>query len=453
MIGSRAVIGNKRDLDWMEKRFEDHVAKIQWAVWSPALLNRIDPKDFEEAQRFARSTHDRRLAGLYVNANADATTLVAPRHAVKKEHAISVLNLARTRLEFEFASGDRVLDGSDAHLKWFLDTINDDVGQKRLLSKGFLDKYQEFSGDTRAWIIWARQEFDKMATDEQTHLQRELTRVPSAPEASKPKWTIKVRVHTATHSIRPKVLNYWNERVGWVKLLSTGKKTELLLELRFADSIPAHNIFDAGLTGSKLCIAALNMGSLGFFWYELPRQGVRYFESVRDIDAPKMDVDIARPGPRIEWRRGALTEKNLRHAIECMAAFGPMSDQDASPIFGPYLQGLTFLSKSDIHLSCENSARDAFIQTLRAACRYFGDWDGRQETFIPSLHRVFEGIVPEDENRKLIFKILIPPHHTADGPYADALSAKRVADLYLVLVADRLVWERSRQNPSTPASS
>jgi AbiV family abortive infection protein len=72
MIASRAVVGTARDSDWMEKRFDDHVWKIQWAVWTPTLASgRIDPKDFEEARHFAQSMHARRLRGLYVDPNAD----------------------------------------------------------------------------------------------------------------------------------------------------------------------------------------------------------------------------------------------------------------------------------------------------------------------------------------------------------------------------------------------
>lgn len=96
MIASRAVVGSKLDTDWMEKRFNDHAWKLQWAVWSCGFAgSRIDPKEFEEARRFAQSTHARRLAGLYVDPNAKDTATAPPRAAVRMEHAESVLNFAR----------------------------------------------------------------------------------------------------------------------------------------------------------------------------------------------------------------------------------------------------------------------------------------------------------------------------------------------------------------------
>jgi len=453
MVVSRAVLAGARDTDWMENKFDDHVWKIQWAIWSHGFMGqRIDPKDFEEARRFAQNAHARRLAGLYVNPHADDGTAIAPGANVTSEHAVSIINLARARLDVENAIGTPVIGEPNSDLEWFLNTMGSELGTRRLFSQSFVAKYEELKGDARTWIAWARQEFEKVAADEQAHMQRELARLPSAVGSAKPKWIIKIRLHTPSHSIRPKVLTYWNKQVGWVKLSPVKNKNELLMEMTLGDSFSVTNLYDAGLSSSKLCIAALNVGSLGFFWYELPRQTSRYYESIRDIDAPQMDVAVGRaPGLLGDWKQGALSEKNLQHAIEFIAAFGSMPDEEAAPIFGHYLQGLVYLSKSDIHLSGEDLARDAFLQTLRNACRHFGDWDGASDAFIPSLHRVFGEILPEPAHRNQLFDILLPPHRTAEGAFADAVSAKRLADLYLVLVADRIVSERIKQNLPDPA--
>ncbi|MCK9918596.1 AbiV family abortive infection protein [Microbacteriaceae bacterium K1510] len=448
MISSRAAVGNARDTAWMDRRLEDHVWKIQWAVWSPTLGGqRIDPKEFEEARRFAQSSHARRLAGLYVDPNADDASAVSPRASVTVDHATSIMNLARARLALEEAAGGPVLDEPNEDLNWFLDTMNDERGTSRLFSKPFIDKHEELEGDVRAWIAWARQEFEKIAAEEQAHLQKELARLPSAPETSKARWEVKIRLFTPSHSIRPKVLTYWNKHMGWAKLIAVpSKKNELLLELSLSDAFTVKEIYNVGLSSSKLCIAALNIGSLGFFWYDLPRQTSRYYEQIRDLDAPTMDVNVgSAPGLLGDWNQGALTEKNLQHAIECVAAFGPMADEAAAPIFGHYLQGLVLLSKSDIHLSCEGQARDAFILSLRNAAKHFGDWDGRMDTFIASMHRVFEPIIPVLDHRNQLFDILAPLPQSGEGATADAISAKRLADLYLVLVSDRIVSEKIAQ--------
>jgi AbiV family abortive infection protein len=453
MIVSRAAVGKARDTGWMDKRFEDHVWKIQWAVWSRGFSSsRIDPKDFEEARRFAQSTHNRRLAGLYVDPNADAATALPPRHVVGTDHATSILNLARSRLELESAIGSPVIDDKNEDLTWFLDTINAEQGAKRIFSKPFIDKHEELKGDVRAWMAWVRTEFARIAAEEQEQLQRELARLPTTPDGGKHKWTIRIRLHTPSHSIRPKVLNIWNDNVGWAKLIAvSNKKGELLLEMKLSDTFSISSIYDVGLSASKLCIAALNIGSLGFFWYELPRQTSRYYENIRDVDAPNMDVSVAKaPDLLGDWKQGALSEKNLRHAIECLAAFGSMPDNEAAPVFGPYLKGLLLLSKSDIHLFSLDQARDAFVESLRCACKHFGDWDGIDGNFFSSLHQIFAEIIPDPSHRNRLFEIAAPPHRTAEGPFADAISAKRLVDLYLVLVADRIVGRRIKQSSPSP---
>ena len=452
MIASRAVVGSALDSAWMDKRFDDHIWKLQWAVWSPRLSGgRIDPKDFEDARRFAQSTHARRLSGLYVNPSDDASTVVPPRAAVSAEHAVSVLNLARACLEMEKATEGPVIDEPNDDLRWYLDTVSDEQGKRRIFSKPFIDKHEELGGDTRAWAAWAREEFERIAADEQEHLQKELARVPGAPGDSKPKWVIKIRLYTPSHSIRPKVLNFWNKRMYWVKLFPVGNKKELQMELTLRDSVTLKEVYDIGLSFSKLCIVALNIGSLGFFWYDLPRQTSRYFKSIKDLETPNMNVDIGKgPGLLGEWKQDALSEENLLHAIRCIAVFGPIPDDEAEPIFGPYLQGLVLLSKSDIHLSCEKQACDAFIETLRNASKHFADWNGRDETFVPSLHRVFERIVPELDHRNQLFDILSLPQQTQGRSLADAVSAKRLTDLYLVMVADRLWSEQIKQSTQDP---
>ena len=445
MISSRAAVGTARDTGWMDKRLDDHIFKLQWAVWSPSLGGkRIDPKEFEEARRFAQSTHTRRLAGLYVDPNANDATAVSPRNSISVDQATSMVKFARARLALESSEGTPVLDEPNEDLKWFLDTMNDEQGTKRLFSKSFIDKHEELKGDARAWIKWAREEFEKVAADEQAHLQRELARLPSAPANSKAKWEMKIRLFTPSHSIRPKVLTYWNKNMGWAKLTAvSGKKNELLLEMKMSDVFTVKDIYDVGLSSSKLCIAALNIGSIGYFWYDLPRQGVRYFESIKDLEAPHMAPDIGKKSGLLgDWQQGALSEKNLKHAIDCIAVFAPLPDEIAGPIFGPYLHGLALLSKTDVHLSFELLARDAFLHTLKNATRHFGDWDGSEESFIGAMHKVFEPIIPEVAHREQLLEILKPPHQSKDGPFEDAISIKRIADLYLVLVSDRIISER-----------
>lgn len=446
MLASLAAIGAALDKEMLERRLSDHVFKLMWAAWSPSMWEgKIDPKDFQDARQFAESTHARRIAGLYVD-HADDNTSAPPREAVLLEHATSILNLAKARLSLELRREAPVLGERNEELVWYLDTVNDTLGKKRLFSRPFIQKHEEFRGDTRAWIRWAREEFERIAAEEQEHLRRELSRQPGGSGKGKPKWLMKVRLQTPSHSIRQKTLNYWNDRIKAVKLRLVGNgKNELLLEMTINDGVTLGHLFDAGLSLSKLYIAMLNIGTGGFFWYELSGQTEIYYESIRDLDAPHLEPRIGRVrGLLKEWaddhpgkrQRVGLHETHLNNAMMCLTAFGPMSDDDAAPIFGPYLQGLVLLSKTDLHLSVEIAARDAFLNALRRAMLSFGDWDGDDDRLIAALHRAIEPIIQDETDRNRLFEGL-EAKPTIKGTLSDAVAVKRVTDVYLAIVAKR----------------
>lgn len=74
MLCARGVTRGAKDPSWIDKRLDNHVWKLMWPAWTPSLSGgKIDPKDFEEARRFAESTHKRRMAGLYVDFEDSAT--------------------------------------------------------------------------------------------------------------------------------------------------------------------------------------------------------------------------------------------------------------------------------------------------------------------------------------------------------------------------------------------
>ncbi len=267
-----------------------------------------------------------------------------------------------------------------------------------------------------------------------------MLRAASAPGATRPKWQVRVRLMSLTHSIRPKALKIWNSRINWMQLSAGAKKDQLFLDLTIHDNVTLPNLFDAGMQFSKLCIVALNVGSIRLIWYDWPQGADRYHERIKDLDDPDHLVEMGK-GPRFTEKRLALDEKHLHHASQCIAAFGTMQ-ADAEPIFSPYLQGLMLLSKCDVHLSCEDQAFDAFVSALRHALKHFGDWDGNEDFIVLSLHNVLMPIIPEAADRDTVLSCLNVRKDEVQPKFGDALDAKRVTDLYLVLVADRVWAER-----------
>ena len=372
-------------------------------------------------------------------------------------HATSLLNLAKSRLELERDAEIPIPDERNEDLEWYLVTLGDELGKKRLFSQAFVQKLEEFGGDARAWARWAREEFAKIAAEEQEHLQRELSRQAS-DKSGRPKWKMKVRLQTPSHSLRQKALNFWNDRIDFVKLYHDGnKKNELLLEMTIHDGVTLDQLFDVGMSLSKMYITMLSIGTAGFFWYELSGQAQTYYESIRDLDAPHLEPHIRRvSGLAGEWagdgpergkrQRVALEEAHLNIAMMCLAAFSPMPDAEAAPIFGQYLKGLMLLSKTDLHLSVETEARDAFLKTLRRAMRHFGDLSDVDADLSSALHRVLAPIIDDEEHRNQLFDNLDRQSPTEEGWVSAAVSAKRVADLYLATVAKRLCSEFAQRS-------
>jgi hypothetical protein len=216
--------------------------------------------------------------------------------------------------------------------------------------------------------------------------------------------------------------------------------------MTIGDHITVDRLFDFGLGFSRLHLVMLNIGTGGVFWYELSGQAETYYESIKDLDAPQMNVAIGKlSGLPREWmetgpngrkrERVALEETHLQNAINAMAAFGFMPDAEAEPIFGQYIHGLTLLAKADLHLGVGNQARDAFLLVLRRALVRFGDMKSEGDNPLPALHRVMEPVIPLEEHRNQVFAELESPD---EGSIGEAVAAKRIADLYLALVARRL---------------
>lgn len=449
MLVCCATLGGQLNSAWLEKRLSDHVFKLTWAFWSPGASHRIDPKEFEQARALAQSVHDRRLAAVYVDREGLG---VPPRKVVTKDHATSLLELAHARLSLE--QSPLTLEPNE-DFEWYLATVSEEHTKRRLLSQAFIEKHAEFGGDTRAWIRWAREEFARITADELEHTRAELARHPSEPSNARPKWLITIRVLSPSHSVHQKALNVWNDQLKAVKLRAvSGKKGELLMELTVNDDVSIDRLFDFGLGQSKMYLALLSVGTAGIFWYELSTQAETYFESLSDLDSDKFVPRLTRTERLAkEWeeklphgstrRRVALEEVHIHHALHCLAAFGPMPDAEVGPIFRPYLHGMALLCKTDVHLSLEAAARDAFFDALEQSMRRFFGWDGDVSALLSVLHRVLEPVVPTTEHRAQLLETI--SWNPSDGrALSAAVTMKRVADLCLVVAARKHLAEMVR---------
>jgi AbiV family abortive infection protein len=434
MLSAQMVSHARGDDSRLERWLDSHRRKLQWAVWSP--MDRIDPKDFEAAQKFAEGAHARRLASLYVDPKAEITDL-PPREQVPAEYAHEALKLARARLEMEHTRGTPTGE-VDELTEWFLDTMEDPDRSQQLLSKPFTARFEELQGDARAWAAWSRDEFARLDKESRELLEADLSR-PAAPTgATKPRWRANAIVYTPSHSLRPKVLAKWNDKLEAVKLIWSGKKDQFTLQITLRDNEPLPALPGRVISLAKLAVACLNIGTIGYFWFERSGFERKMFKDVRDLESNQpMTIE----GGKSFWGDGravALTGEHIDHAMHCMMAFAPLPEVQAEPIFMPYYHGLALIAKSDVFYNFDLLARRAFCGSLAGALRRYGGWSGKPEDFEASFHDGFAPFMPDLEHRTQMFKALTGEGDPTETSLVNLRSVKQLADLYLIHTARRI---------------
>src|SRR5260370_2500112 len=97
-------------------------------------------------------------------------------------------------------------------------------------------------------MTWLHEEVGAAEAKTKEMMEKEINRLaPTGVLANKPKWRLKIKLHTLSHSIRHKELNAWNEQGIWVKLYTTTNKSELLVGLLLPAKIPVNKLWQTGI--------------------------------------------------------------------------------------------------------------------------------------------------------------------------------------------------------------
>lgn len=123
---------------------------------------------------------------------------------------------------------------------------------------------------------------------------------------------------------------------------------------------------------------ALNIGSMGFFWWRIPEQVSRYYEKITDLEG-NMEIGVERsPALQIDWGKRALTAADLNNTAMCFAKLPKFGDREKHKPFDYYVGGLTFLSLNDVHWQCEQNVFGNF--SIRSKLGYNSTDTGRKRT-------------------------------------------------------------------------
>jgi hypothetical protein len=180
-----------------------------------------------------------------------------------------------------------------------------------IFSGGSLAKLAELK-DAQAWARWIKAEFERADAETRTAVEEELRRSRDLPATgTRDKWKLRVRIISASHSIRPKALTKWNKQIDWIKLVPA-KRNELIFEIILRDNVPVEALWFFGWGVARHFVVALNIATMGFWWWRMPEQISRYYESLEDLDK-HMKIMVERsPSLKVDWGPNrVLTEEDL----------------------------------------------------------------------------------------------------------------------------------------------
>jgi AbiV family abortive infection protein len=456
LVGMRSMAKRDDPSVWYNKQLDDHVKKLFWALWGRFLNHRPEKGEIESLRNLATTIHENRLRGLYVPSSP--VDFVAPRDAIPEGSLDALMNLVDARINMEPPTPTGEFAAEDFELfQWFSAASDDPEKRKFLFSPASFDKMEQ-EVDPREWMKWLKATLDAADAEARASLDKELKRTPPGPdEAQVEKWQLKIRLTSQSHSIRPKELKHWNERVTWIKLFPVdNKKNQLLAEFRLPKAIPLQGVWFVSLGYANTLFAALNIATGGFFWWYLPAHTSTFYESLVDLES-KMAAGIGRsPELKIGWPNAALDRATLDRVILCFAMMPPPDDRPKHEPFSHYLTGVALLAKTDVFLQFEVQAYGAFYASLSRAAVIYGDQAGDEE-FGLTFSRIV-GEMTGDEVFKAKHSGLIKAYDARTLTVGaitltEVAEMKIICDGYFVRLFGRLAQEREKNTPSSASLS
>ncbi|WP_080672272.1 AbiV family abortive infection protein [Bradyrhizobium japonicum] len=407
-IGRRALLGVQAVSKmatvppaWPKKHEQDHVKKLFWCFFGGGFFSgEITGKRLDEMSGVAQRIHDTRLLGLYVD--SDVESLVLPSRAVAEEEAKQLISLAEASIELAKTEKPREeIPQEEIDLQaWFLAATDDPEKRNQIFSKASMKKLVELKG-SNTWARWLKDQFDRAVEDGRLAAERELERSRNAPEEkTKEKWRLRVRITCASHSIRTKVLSNFNKKSSWIKLSAvSGKKDQIFIDFILGDNVPVQALWYFGWGVARSFVVALNIGTMGFWWWRMPEQIDRYYETIRDLENHQ-DLRLQRqPSLKIDWGENrALADDDLARSALAFAALTKVKQTGYQNSLDFYIGGLTFLSLNDVHWQCEVESFGNFFRSLRAMMAEHNDWQPGTP-FEPAVLKFLDRLFPQMDER------------------------------------------------------
>jgi len=438
----------KTPLKWID----DHERKLFWAIWLPGPESLRDWRTIPAAMDFARGIHKDRLETLYV----DPANLNRP--TISEQRAKSIIAASEARLNLERLKQFRAMDKEEQELmRWFFTAMEDSRLKPMIFSKGSLDKQAEFGDDFGAWMKWLRDTFAEADRKSMELTNLEMRRVPAQGEEGwEDKFEVKIRLKSWSHSIRQNQFKEWNAGIEKLKLASGSGRNELVVTLLVPKSVATQDLWNMGWQNTYVFLTALNIATMGFFWWYTPEYISRYFEKILDIENESEIFVDRTPMLKVAWPNQALKAPELNN-VGIVYSFIAQANQEQFESTHRYFRTLGLMAKNDIFYQFEPNIFIEFMSALKDAMRAYGDWDGTPETAEASITGFFDGATATTEFAGTVRDFLhVIDHMTANkvAPRAitldDVAKAKIVFDAYIKVKAKRWYMGEVAKRQSKP---
>lgn len=441
---------------------DDHVRKLFWAIWGPSMGSELITADQITSNiGLAQKLHDRRVQALYVDSTDAGVSL--PTGIIAADEARSLIRMVEARLEMEKADDhpSEAPAGVAERSEWFFQATEDADRRQQIMGAKSMQKLKEL-GNVPAWVAWLKDTFEKHDAEMRELIEREMQRKPDDPATARNKWMTTVRLYTDSHSIRQRPLNLWNDGINWIKLRAvSNQKDQLLVDFYSPSDMVIDNLWAGGYHMSRIFVVALNVGTIGYFWFHLPLDDAnwsgRYYERIVDLDT-KAEVRAKRtPALRLEFgRKDVHSDALLRNVLLCFAILVRMRSERERDMCARYLEGLAHIGKTDVHMAFQPQGVLSFYLSLRDAMLAYGDWKDT-EPFPPALRRFVADALPRFDAADLEKLIEVGEAMTCGRGIPHALTMNDVGlikitcDVYLLRTFRRI--EPDRLTNSAPPST
>jgi hypothetical protein len=186
-----------------------------------------------------------------------------------------------------------------------------------------------------------------------------------------------------------------------------------------------------------LFVAAVNIGSLGLWWWRATDHHSQFYERIIDLKADPSAAPVElviRGDPKFQWQKTALREEELGRIAMCFGMISKLSLSQRTAIIEPYLAGLGLLAKSDMYLNMSASSCERFTKAVLEAMQHFGDWDGTDAALPEAISITFPQMSEDDQKEwlEIIQQLRVFPPKSEGMTIERAALLKIIADAYFI---------------------